>query len=525
MTFDPRHLALRLKLALLISGLLALIAVFLLVYFPTRIEGFSRRWAERRAVGVATLMARASEAGLEFDDSKTVTELLKGLGEAPEVVYAVVRRNDGTLFAGWKSEQAAPFQVVKELAMSTTADELRVELPIHTRGGVSGWLAIGFSLRELEAEKHEIRWLVGSASGVVFLVGLLASLFIGTLIVRPVERMTEVAQRIARGDLSQEELDVRGGDEIGRMASAFNQMLRSLRELAAAADKMASGDLTVVFGTEGQAAAAFNRMVEGQRTVVRELGRTAAQLGGAAAEIQAAARGQESMATKQAAGVEEVSRTMQSLLDSAAHIAESARGVLSNAERTKVTADSTAGRIAELSTHTNRIAELLEVIRDIADRSDLLALNASLEATRAGEAGRSFSLVAGEMRRLAERVTATVGDVKSLVNDVRTSGTTTVLATEEGRKLADGTTESARQITLVTQQQRSATEQVSESMGSISALLTQSVASAAQTRSAAEVLKTQAEQLSSIVGRFHLGEPVAARQGTAPERSAAESVR
>ena len=196
---------------------------------------------------------------------------------------------------------------------------------------------------------------------------------------------------------------------------------------------------------------------------------------------------------------------MQSLLDSASHIADTARGVLTNAEQTKETTDAIARRFSALSGHTNRIAEILEVIREIADRSDLLALNASLEASRAGEAGRPFSLVAVEMRRLAERVTASVHDVKALVSDVREFGSSTIMASEEGRKLADSTTESARQITLVTQQQRTGTEQVSQSMRDISSGLTQSVAAARDIRSSAGSLKTQAGSLAEIVGRFKIG--------------------
>jgi methyl-accepting chemotaxis protein len=198
----------------------------------------------------------------------------------------------------------------------------------------------------------------------------------------------------------------------------------------------------------------------------------------------------------------QVSGTVQSLLDSASNIADSAQGVLGNAERTKETTESSARRINELSTHTNRIAELLEVIRDIADRSDLLALNASLEATRAGEAGRGFTMVAGEMRRLAERVTASVEDVKTLLVDVRTSGTSSVQATEEGRKLAESTTESARQITLVTQRQRSATQEVSQTMSQISKVLTSSLVTMQQTRSSAELLMGQSAELERVIGRF-----------------------
>src|SRR5690606_9532325 len=126
----------------------------------------------------------------------------------------------------------------------------------------------------------------------------------------------------------------------------------------------------------------------------------------------------------------EISRTMDSLSESAAHVSEAVSGVLGNAEQTMETTDSMVERIESLSGHTGRISELLDTIRDIADKSDLLALNGSLEASRAGEGGRGFALVAAEMRRLAVRVTASVEDVKSLIADIRESSSATIMATE-----------------------------------------------------------------------------------------------
>jgi hypothetical protein len=234
--------------------------------------------------------------------------------------------------------------------------------------------------------------------------------------------------------------------------------------------------------------------------LTRQIASSASQIASAATQMHAAAQAQEAAGTEQLASAEEVSRTVQSLLESAGHIADSAAGVLENAERARETSELTAAKITELSAHANRIAEILDAIREIADRSDLLALNASLEATRAGEAGRSFSLVAAEMRRLAERVTASVEDVKSLVADVRSSGSSTVVATEENLKLVDGTTESARQITLVTQQQQSATEQVVQSMRDMGRVVQDSVTSIQTTRDIAEALKGESERLARVVG-------------------------
>jgi methyl-accepting chemotaxis protein len=501
----PRQ-SLRFRLSALISALVAAIAIMVMVFFPWRMETFSRKWVERRATGVVRVLATAVGSGLDFDDASYVTEMLNGMSSSPEVLYAVVFRANGTVLAGYKPE-LVPAGVpvgVTDLALTYGKDQLRVDAPLKGRGGTTGTLRIGFSLGELESEVSAHRAVVAFASAILFAIGLVASSMIASVLVRPIEQMTNISSNIARGDLSQDELKVDYSGEIGQMAAAFNRMLRYLRALAASADQIAQGDLTVRVDMEGQVADAFNRMIDAQRVVVRQLADTAVQLAATASEIHAATQEQLATATQQSAGVEEVSGTMQSLLDSASHIADTARTVLSNAEKTKETTDGMSRRFGALTGHTNRIAELLEVIREIADRSDLLALNASLEATRAGEAGRPFSLVAGEMRRLAERVTASVQDVKALVADVREFGSNTIMANEQGRKLADDTTESARKITLVTQQQRTGTEQVSQSMRDIGSGLSQSVAAARDVRSSTEALKLQAERLGQIVGRFRI---------------------
>ena len=429
-----------------------------------------------------------------------------------DVRYAGVWDWNGSLVAAYRGElvRVEP-RAVEGLLVTSDDQSLRVDVPI---AGTSDVLILGVGLEAARDEARTNLVVVGTASFIAILAALAVVDFLGTRLVQPIERITKVSLRIAEGDLSRTadedlgegRLVTGGSDEVGRMANAFRRMLESLRELSAATGRVAQGDLTGLLKMKGPVADAFNAMVEGQRVVLQQIGEAALQLAGATAEIYAAAQEQQATATQQSAGVDEASQTMQSLLQSAAHIAESARGVLSNAERTKETTDTMSKRFSELTSHMNRIAELLDVIREIADRSDLLALNASLEATRAGEAGRSFALVAAEMRRLAERVTASVQDVKVLVVDVRAFGSSTIMATEEARRLAESTTESARQITLVTQQQRTGTEQVSQGMREITAALAQSVSAATQIRTSTEALKGQADQLSEIVGMFRLEE-------------------
>jgi len=329
---------------------------------------------------------------------------------------------------------------------------------------------------------------------------------LGRAVSRPIGKLTAISRRIVeQGDLKEiGTVPVATNDEIGVLTDRVNDVLDLMRDVSVAAHAIAKGDLRAVVDGTGELPDSFRGMLESLRGMVQQIRETSVDLASAAAEIFAASQEQEAAAASQSSAMVEISRTMDSLSDSAAHVSDAVQGVLGNAERTLHNTDDMVRRIGELTGHANRIGEILEVIRDIADRSDLLALNGSLEASHAGEGGRGFALVASEMRRLAERVTASVSDVKKLVSDIRDSGSSTVMATEESKKLAEGTTDAARQITFVTQQQRSGTEQVSQSIKGIADVVSQAVSATSQTRTSAQGLKTQADRLSALVKRFEL---------------------
>lgn len=376
---------------------------------------------------------------------------------------------------------------------------------------------LSVAFRRIDAERvavATIRAPAVASSGFVLSAGVFAvivalwaplcAVILARAVSAPIARLTRAAREIVE-EGKQSEMDVlpvARNDEIGVLTDRFNDLLDMMRDLSSAADAIAKGDLRVNVLGKGELPDAFRGMLESLRGMVRQISETSVELGSAATEIFAASQEQEAAAASQSSAMEEISRTMDSLSESAAHVSDAVRGVLSNAERTLDNTDAMVRRITELSSHAGRIAEILEVIREIADKSDLLALNGSLEANRAGEQGHGFALVAAEMRRLAERVTASVSDVKKLVTDIKESGSTTVMATEESRRLAQGTTEAARQITFVTQQQRSGTEQVSQSVKGIADVVTQAVSATAQTRTSAERLKAQADRLSDLVERF-----------------------
>jgi methyl-accepting chemotaxis protein len=173
--------------------------------------------------------------------------------------------------------------------------------------------------------------------------------------------------------------------------------------------------------------------------------------------------------------------------------------VLGRAERALEGNREIAQRIRELNANAEGVAEILASIMQVADRTDLLALNAALEGTRAGEAGKGFTLVAAEMRSLAESVMESVSNIRKLLKEVRDASQLAVEASKGGTTLSEHTTESAREIALITQQQRKATTQVDQAMEEMTQLLHHTIASIKQATSSAESLSRVSRGIATII--------------------------
>jgi methyl-accepting chemotaxis protein len=302
-------------------------------------------------------------------------------------------------------------------------------------------------------------------------------------------------------------------DEIGELTTEFNHMLDVFDELASAARAVAAGNLQVEMQGPGDLQDSFRAMVARLAELVMQIREAALEVASASAEIHAATYEQERAVGQQSDEIREVSIAIARLAGSATDISKEAGEVLTNAEQTRKRADEVVGEIAELGRHITRVGELLELIRDVADRSDLLALNGSLEATRAGEAGRGFALVATEMRRLAERVTGTVADVRATVAAIGTSNSATVDATKDSRELAGSTTQAARRIVDVIHTQGTETELVSSAARAIADAVASSAAAITQTRASADGLRERAERLERLIQQFDVADPALGRVG------------
>lgn len=330
-----------------------------------------------------------------------------------------------------------------------------------------GWASVvKQSQDEAYASVHDQRTL---AIGFV-LVGILLSAGAAVLFARrstrPLTELQSAAQRVTDGDLGSR-VTPSGPDELRDLGASFNQMVDHLERLV--------GDVL---------------------DASAEVTTATAELSSGADELAAATAQQSSAATETSATMEELSRTAASIADNVEAVAGQAAETRVVLEQAGADVEASSARTLELARRVNDISGILDLINGIADKTSLLALNAAIEAARAGESGAGFTVVAEEVRRLADRSKQSAAQIAEIVAGTQEESNASVMAMEVGAKqmrrgleLVEAVAEAAGQARLTTEQQRAATIQVVETMESVSEASRQTSATSQQIAIAAGTLR------------------------------------
>jgi len=319
--------------------------------------------------------------------------------------------------------------------------------------------------------------------GLGTILAIVVSIGLAWQTTRPVRRLTETARRVADGDLDAR-VQLGGAEEFVELGSTFNAMLGTCQDLVA--EVTAAGV---------------------------EVNSAAAELSASSDELAATTTQQSAAVTQATATTEELARSSAAIADTVDEVARQTAETRDNLEEAEGDIARSSERTLALAGRVNDIDTLLVLINDIADQTNLLALNAAIEAARAGEHGRGFAVVADEVRRLAERSKTSAGDIAAIVGGVQDETNATVMAMEKGTKqmqqglkLLDAVADASGQVRLTTQQQRSATAQVVETMEQLADASRQMSATTQQIAAAAGSLADLAGSLESTgAGASSLG--------------------
>ena len=504
----------------------------------------------------------------ENENLQPLTEEIvsKGLLEEITVVDAdlkVKRSSDKSLVDKpatdpmWK----ALFESLSDTVLNTEVDGVPVKVTYHVLENkpaceqchdadaekVLGGLKMAQSMKALSAATTS-SYFTNAVLSIMGILILVASILVvqKKLIFDPLKSVKSKLEMAAEGDIDQT-LQIKSNDEIGSLLQSIQRLIDYIRGFADVTQKMALGDFTVqveVRSARDVLSASFKSMISSLSALIHQLGDNANQLVQAASgiaessdQISRGSKAQSDEVNQVSAAIEQMSATIfessQNAID-AKTVSDSAATTATDGSRIVENTHQGMQKVAEVVTHAavsikklaasaDEIGQIVAVIDDIADQTNLLALNAAIEAARAGEQGRGFAVVADEVRKLAERTAKATSEVTNMIKGIQQDTLTAVSGIEQGtlhvnsgRELAEQAGDSLREIVTMAQQvtsritqiaaaskeQSSAAEQIARNIEHISKVTRETAVNSEQSAHVAVSLSQQAENLQQIVGRF-----------------------
>ncbi|MDC0715173.1 methyl-accepting chemotaxis protein [Stigmatella sp. ncwal1] len=503
------RLSLRWQVALAVLVPSLVISVLGAGLFPPRQKAIGMERLKERAFSVA-LLARQEVARLLTESPEGGADRFQPLFEQVDqggrvAFQAVVEPNGAVL-----SHRGTVPSGIRTLKAATGCIDGRVAEAVVVRCALADGRSyvLGYDTAVVHEDTRAFVLLALPLFLVSTVIGLGLAFLLSRAISEPVSHMTDMAREVSMGDVSRSSLEVSAAGEVRLMAHSFNEMLGTLRatvaELVSRTEQLSSASRGLTGASADQEHVISQQAAYAQQIAAtfEELSRTAEQISSSTEVVESSAR-----------------RTHEAVAEAMAVVAQVVAGINDIRIESKGVADAIVG----LNQDLQQVSKIAQVINQVAERSDLLALNAALEGTKAGEVGRGFSLVAAEMRKLAENVSGSARDIARIVEKVQDSGDEAAAKARVGMatsdrgvevaeqasavferivELARGTSEAARQITIATRQQRQSSEQAVQGARNVAELVKQGVDATGRTTRIAQDLQAVAEGLTAVTGRF-----------------------